>query len=68
MIKKFVQYSEGDYILCMMSRLFVAIHSIDFFHVAHIDDNRLDLIQSLVHTKILMFEFFKLKSIKNILK
>ena len=27
-INKFVQYSEGDYILCMTSRLFVAIHSI----------------------------------------
>ena len=26
-IIKFVQYSEGDYILCMTSRLFVAVHS-----------------------------------------
>jgi hypothetical protein len=30
-INKFVQYSEGDYNLCMTSRLFVAIHSIAFF-------------------------------------
>jgi hypothetical protein len=27
-INKFVQHSEGDYILCMTSRLFVAVHSI----------------------------------------
>jgi hypothetical protein len=27
-LKTFVQYSEGDYILHMTSRLFVAVHSI----------------------------------------
>ena len=38
-INKFVQYSEGDYILCMTSRLFVAVHSIAtlYVNVAHID-------------------------------